>query len=68
MQKKIYFLFISERKVSSVKPKLPNNLVFFSLIRNFANDMKISNRMTNMILALMAGILALLCVLSIVQH
>jgi hypothetical protein len=30
--------------------------------------MKISNRMTNMILALMAGILALLCVLSIVQH
>ena len=30
--------------------------------------MKISNRMTNMILALMAGILAVLCVLSIIQH
>ena len=38
---------------------------------NFALDMKISlrtNRTINMILALMAGILAVLCVLSILQH
>jgi|GEM_PF-2615166 len=46
---------------------------------NFATDMKISlntkrsekpisNRITNVILAMVAGILALLCVLSIVQH
>lgn len=30
--------------------------------------MKIPNRITNMILAIVAGILAILCVLSIVQH
>jgi hypothetical protein len=34
----------------------------------FAADMKISNRTINIILAIAAGLLAVLCVLSIIQH
>jgi len=59
--------------------KLRNYLDFLSLISNFVGDMKISletkrfgktitNRTINIILAIVAGILAVLCVLSITQH
>ncbi len=45
---------------------LLQNLAFHSLIRTFARNM--SNRTTNVILGLVALILAVLCLLSIVRH
>ena len=40
----------------------------YELFRTFAGDMKQSYHITNVILAVVAGILAVLCVLSIMQH
>lgn len=37
-------------------------------LRTKRSDKTVTNRITNTILAIVAGILALLCVLSVVQH
>jgi hypothetical protein len=59
--------------------KLRNYLDFLSLISNFVGDMKISldtkrfgktitNRTINIILAIVAGILGVLCIMSITRY